>query len=201
MDDTVKEILAYLRILIDRSDNLALRTCIESRTGWGIGRVGISMLRHIAEAKNMPIWDLMTRVNRYSDLARWCSYFEAFTHRVEEIASQSASLELVDVIDVIARSLGVHRLRSVERLKGFVSSLPSGLSAGDFIEEVHKNRSLDLAGGTSEPEEDTDAISVMSMHSAKGLTYDIVFIVGMEAGSFPDLDRTRQNSVDFYMSQ
>jgi len=148
--------------------------------------MGINQLRRVAEAADISMLDLMRSAYRHPDLARWHSSCEGFTQRVEQLAHRSANLKLIEVIDVIAKSVGTHRLRSVERLKKFVGGLPSDLSVADFIDKVHKNRGLDLAGGAPEPEEEIDAVSIMSMHSAKGLTYDVVFILGMERGSFPD---------------
>lgn len=185
-DDSIREILAYLRLIIDRSDNLALRTCLESRSGWGIGKKGINRLRRTAEAEDRSFWYVMRNAARYPDLSRWRSTFESFTKRIENLVDRSENLEIVKVIDLIARGLRTHRLRNVEKFQMFVSSLPSELSLVDFIQEIHKNRGLDIAGGAPEPEEEIDAVSIMSMHSAKGLTYDIVFILGMEEGSIPD---------------
>ena len=67
----------------------------------------------------------------------------------------------------------------------------------DFVDELHKNRSLDLAGGTAEPTEDGEnAVSVLTMHASKGLGFDAVFILGMEDGSLPspnhDMDEQRR---------
>jgi len=185
-DKVVQEILAYLRILVDCRDNLALRTCLESRTGWGIGRVGINQLRRAAEAANTSLWDMMKSAQGHLGLARWATSFERFTRMLERLAVRSADLNLIEVIDLVARTMRAHRLRSVEILKNWAGRFPSDHSVNEFIEEVQRNRGLDLAGGAPEPEEDTDAVSIMSMHAAKGLTYEIVFVIGMEHGSFPD---------------
>jgi DNA helicase-2/ATP-dependent DNA helicase PcrA len=56
----------------------------------------------------------------------------------------------------------------------------------DLLREINKIRGVDLAGGGPEPETKEEAVAIMSVHSAKGLGYRIVFILGMDLGIMPD---------------
>ena len=69
-----------------------------------------------------------------------------------------------------------------------MESLPDEINLSDFLKEINKNRGLDLERGGAQPEEKENAVAVMSMHSAKGLTYDVIFIIGMDEEILPDPD-------------
>lgn len=70
-------------------------------------------------------------------------------------------------------------------LKVMTDKLDSTASVSDLLEEIENNRDLDV--GVERPDNaGKDAIPIMSMHSAKGLTYDVVFILGLEEGLMPD---------------
>jgi DNA helicase-2/ATP-dependent DNA helicase PcrA len=55
-----------------------------------------------------------------------------------------------------------------------------------LLAEISKNRGVDIVGGGPKPETEEDAIAIMSLHSAKGLGYKIVFVLGMDEGIMPD---------------
>ena len=186
--DEVRYILAYIRFLVDPNDNLALRIAIRNPRR-GIGPVAIWNLRHIAEKNQCSLWDIVVDADNYRDLSTWRSNLRRFASRMEEIRERCHSLDVDGVIRLIAREIGASRHANVERLRDFAQSLSSDISLQDFLAEVNKNRGVDLAGGGAEPEEDGNAVGLMSMHSAKGLTYDIVFMLGIDEGIFPNLNQ------------
>lgn len=185
-DRNIRDILAYLRIFVARDDNLALRKCMMGPAGQGIGNVGILKLRRTAEKHRCSLWEVMVNPRKYRQIKRWWSHFERFARRIDELHNKSTKLKLDEVIDLIAKEIGASGLSSVDKLKTFAKSFPEDMSLEDFLSEVNKKRGLDLAGGGPEPEEKADAIAVMTMHSAKGLNYDVVFLVGMDEGILPD---------------
>ena len=185
-NENVREILWYARVLADRSDNLALRRCVMVRRGTGIGTVGMSELRRLAEREGLPLWDVLAKAKEYQQLGRWRSAFERFAAIIDHLRTKSTKLKPDEIIDLVAKSLGTSKLSGVAKLKNFAASLPANSTIEDFISEVNKNRGLDLAEGGPEPEDTSDAVAVMSMHSAKGLTYDIVFLLGMDESILPD---------------
>jgi len=185
-NENVREILWYVRVLDDRSDNLALRRCIMVRRGTGIGTVGILELRQLAEREGLPLWEVLANAKEYQQLKRWQLAFERFAAKISHLRTKSTKLKPDEIIDLVAKNLGISKLSSVARLKNFAASLPANSTVEDFLAEVNKKRGLDLAGGGPEPEDAGDAVAVMSMHSAKGLTYDVVFLLGMDEGLLPD---------------
>lgn len=184
--DEVRNILAYIRFLVDSNDNLPLRMAMQNPRR-GIGPVAIRNLRHIAEKNQCSLWDIIVEADHYRDLSRWSSNLRRFVSTIEEIRERCNNLDVDGVIRLIAHEIGASRHANVEKLREFAQSLSPDISPQDFLSEVNKNRGVDLAGGGAEPEEDRNAVALMSMHSAKGLTYDVVFMLGMDEEIFPNL--------------
>jgi len=183
--DIVLDILAHIRLLVDKEDNLALRRCTETRTGNGIGGTCVRNLRRIAESHSCSLWEIMVNASNYADLRRWRTAINRFIDKIEELESKSCDLEPHEAISLIASDLGMSRRVDVRRLREFAMSSSTN-SLEDFLVEVIKNRGLDLVGGVPEPEEEKKAVTIMSMHSAKGLTFDVVFLLGMDQRIMPD---------------
>ena len=196
-DEAVQGILAFLRVIIDTEDNLGIRLCLTTKLGKGIGNRAFSKLRTIAENQNLPLWEVLKNANTFTDLKRWQSPFRQFVESTEKVIASVEDLSPAAAVEFVAKSLGTHSLAGARRLKAAADRLPSESELSDFVDELHKNRSLDLAGGTAEPtEEGKNAVSVLSMHASKGLGFDAVFILGMEDGSLPspnhDMDEQRR---------
>jgi DNA helicase-2/ATP-dependent DNA helicase PcrA len=183
-DIEIQQVLACLRLIANRSDDLAVRTCLETRIALGIGSVGIRKLRMEAERANTSLWEIVTKSDNYN-LSKWTPAFEAFAKKIEQLAARSHGRKLSTIIDAVAVSLGHMGLRGVQVLKVMTDKLDSTASVSDLLEEIENNRDLDV--GVERPDNaGKDAIPIMSMHSAKGLTYDVVFILGLEEGLMPD---------------
>lgn len=185
-DESVDEIMGYLRVLVDQSDNLAVRRCLESGSSRGVGRKGFAELRHIAESASQSLWSTMKNVANHPELRRWSSAFDRFCQTVETLMTQTAGLNPPQTINKVVESLRMRQRPNIMNLIQVATYL-SELSVSGFVNEVQKNRSLDLAGGASEPAAgNSPSLSIMSMHASKGLTFDTVFVLGMDRGILPD---------------
>lgn len=182
----VLDILAHIRLIVDREDNLALRRCMKTPTGLGIGKKAMLQLRRIAEKNSCSFWEILVGANRYTELHTWRRCIDRFVTKIEQLNNKSSELTVDEAIHLIAKELKASKLSATDKLKSFAQSLSNDVDLEDFLSEVNKNRGLDLAGGVPEPEEEKDAVTVMSMHSAKGLQYDVVFLLGMDQGIMPD---------------
>jgi len=187
-DKNVRDIMAHIRLLTDREDNLALRRCMSTPTCQGVGRIGLLRLRKIAEKNSCSLWKVVTNAIRYRELKRWQDQLIAFASKIKQLDLKSAEANVDQTIQLIARQIGVSESQSVEKLRRFAQALPPDADLDYFLSEV-RSRKLDLAGGQPEPEEQTNAVNVMSMHSAKGLNFDVVFLLGMDEGILPDSTR------------
>jgi DNA helicase-2/ATP-dependent DNA helicase PcrA len=183
--DLALDILAHIRLLVDKDDNLALRRCTRTKTGYGIGYTCIRNIRRIAEKYSCSLWDVMIRADGFMDLRMWQTPIRRFTEKINEIERISSKIEPHEIIGLIAKEIGMSGRADATRLQEFAKS-SSKNNIQDFLGEVVKNRGLDLAGGVPEPEEKREIVTIMSMHSAKGLTYDVVFLLGMDQDILPD---------------
>lgn len=196
-DEAVQGIVATLRVILDTEDNLAIRLCLATKLGKGIGNRALSSIRGLAERQKLSLWQVLKTADKFSELKRWQSPFKHFVKSSEEIIAAAEDLSLGAAVELVAKSLGTHSREAAKKLKAAADQLPPESGLSDFVDELHKNRSLDLAGGTAEPtKDDENAVSVLSMHASKGLGFDVVFILGMEDGSLPsnnqDLDEQRR---------
>lgn len=185
-DKSIRDILAHIRIFLDRNDNLALRRCLRTGTGKGIGDKGIRKLRQIAEKEDQSLWYVLMHATEYEELRYWWPPFEQFVTTIDTLQSGFTQLKLDEIIDQIARKLGSPIRDSVDQLKNFARLLPPSTDLQEFLKEINQNRGLDLAEGGAEPEENENAVAVMSMHSAKGLTFDVIFLLGCDEGTLPN---------------
>jgi DNA helicase-2/ATP-dependent DNA helicase PcrA len=185
-DKDVMDTLAHIRLILDNEDNLALRRCLATRMATGIGDVAVKQLRKLGEKHKMCLWKIATNAKQFTELKKWRSPLEDFVANVKTLTAEVTGLEPHKAVGLISKRLGADQRANVERLRNFAKSLPEGSTMEDLLREINKIRGVDLAGGGPEPETKEEAVAIMSMHSAKGLGYKIVFILGMDQGIMPD---------------
>ena len=184
-NEAVLDILAHVRLIVDKEDNLALRRCIATPTGRGIGPSAVHIIRKLAEKNSCSLWKIMLDVHQYYGLKRWWECTSDFVNGIQEMEDLSSDQRINETIGMIAKRIGLSG-SGVEQLAKFAGLFTDELDLEDFLAEVNKNRGLDLAGGVAEPEDEKDAVTIMSMHSSKGLTYEVAFLLGLEENIFPD---------------
>lgn len=185
----VLDILAHIRLIIDKEDNLALRRCTKTSTGRGIGDGAERRLCKIAEKNKCSLWEFVLDAQKFRELRTWRKSFKAFVNKINDMEKKFPTLGPGQIVQFIAKEMGTNRLSNVKKLEDFGKSLSEDASLKDFLAELDKNRGVDLAGGGPEPEIKEEAVAIMSMHSAKGLGFKVVFIIGMDDGIMPDLDQ------------
>lgn len=188
-DRNVLDILAHIRLIVDKEDNLALRRCVKTSTGRDIGRVAERKMRRIAEKNKCSLWDVMADGQYLMNLSRWKDPFKEFINRIDQMERAFSKLKLHQIVQLIAKKMATDRLSNIEKLTEFAKSLPDDTSLNSFLNELAQKRGLDLAGGGPKPETEEESVAVMSMHSAKGLGFKVVFILGMDNKIMPDLTR------------
>jgi len=184
-DPEVKDIFAHLRVIANSSDNLALRRCLLSKSVRNVGKKRISYFRKEAQRSNKPIWDILS--SNYSSCSprKWERNVFEFVQWIKilmDIAKDNSVGILVEKI--IRRLTPLEDNKNIEKLKKLTQTL-SGISLKRFLDEIVIKRRLDITESGAGTEEEENAVAVMSMHSSKGLTYKVVFILGMEEGIFP----------------
>ena len=199
----IRNALAYLRLAANRNDDAAFERIINTPVR-GIGNVTLETLRATARAANFSLWDAATRaVNQGQLSGRALLCVQAFMELINRMDEYSATHELQETMDYVIRQSGLiphhekeggeKALSRIENLEELINAArayePQTLVAGeeltprDYITGFLDKAALDA--GDTQADDYEDAVQLMTLHSAKGLEYPLVFIAGMEEGLFP----------------
>ena len=182
----IKDLLAYLRLIYNSKDNVSLLRIINVPKR-GIGNKTISNLIEKANRENKSIYD---SIESGKELA--------FKEMIESLKKQSNNLTLTELVERILDVTGIKaeyesektldadiRLENLEELKTVTKTFEERegiVSLEDFLLEVS------LVTDVNEYDTDPNKVSLMTVHSVKGLEYGYVFIIGLEEGLFPHIN-------------
>ncbi len=188
----IKDLLAYLRLIHNQNDNVSLERIINVPKR-GIGLRTIEELNQEADLKNTSIFDVITSGKAL-----------AFKTLILDLIRIQEEVTLTELIDKVLEATGMKkeleseksldaevRLENLEEFKSITRAFEEreGLvSLEDFLYEVS------LVTDKNEYDNGEGQVSLMTVHSVKGLEYDTVFVVGMEEGLFPHLNALLDNS-------
>ncbi|MEX0900757.1 MAG: DNA helicase II [Gammaproteobacteria bacterium] len=194
----IKDALAYLRLTENRHDDSSYERVVNLPTR-GVGARTIEELRAAARERDVSLWQASQRLRNEGRLtARAAAALEAFHDLVEGLARDIDRLPLHEQVDAVVRASGLiaHYEKEkgergearIENLEELVSAA-RGFDPGPGDEELPP-LSLFLAhaaleAGESQGGEWDDCVQLMTLHSAKGLEYPLVFLCGLEDGLFP----------------
>ena len=205
----IKNALAYLRLMSNRDDDASFERVINTPTR-GIGAKTIDDIRGIAGDQSLSLWAAaIVLINRRSMSARAANALIGFLELIKQFAAQAAGLELYEKVKLIVEKSGLVELyqkdkadkgeEKIENLEELVNAarLFDVSTIGD-LEDTENLGELDmflahaaLEAGELQGDDFDDCVQLMTLHSAKGLEFKQVFLVGMEEGLFPS-----QQSVD-----
>lgn len=200
----VKDINSYLAVIVNPRDDVRLRRII-NEPARKIGATTIEKIGELATGKGVPMMEVIAHVREYPELQRAAAALERFYEMYRELCDLSVSEPLdVFVGDVIAKTGYEAMLKAMkeegetrrENLGQLVSSIKTyadqngeDATLSGFLEEVALISDLDSY------DDDADSVTMMTIHSAKGLEFPYVFVVGMEDGIFPG-DMAKYNEED-----
>ena len=192
----VKDMLAYLWVINNRSDDLRLKRII-NQPPRGIGAKTVETIERLCTASDMPLYNVISDPYNYPALERSAQKLMAFTVMIEECAELLETLSLPDFYDELLIRTGYvamleqkndlenrTRLENVRELKSSILTYMENTeepSLRGFLEEIA------LYTDIEQYDKDADAVVMMTMHSAKGLEFPNVYIVGAEEGLFPGM--------------
>ena len=179
----VKDLICYLRLILNNHDEISLRRVINVPKR-GIGDATISRLEQEAKEQNTSMFEVISKGKELT-----------FKELILHLTKESENLSLTELIDLILSDTGMReeyeaektmeserRLEVLEEFKSITKSFEErtgSVSLADFLEEIS------LIADVTEHKEEDDVVTLMTMHSAKGLEFEVVFLVGMEDGIFP----------------
>jgi DNA helicase-2/ATP-dependent DNA helicase PcrA len=196
----IKDALAYLRLTASRADDTSFERIVNLPTR-GIGAKTLDTLREHARAHAVSLWDAARACIAGSLPQRAAQALEAFLALVEGLAAENRGLELHEQVDRVIQASGLveHFKREkgergearVENLAELVSAArgfsPEGAGGEDAalppLESFLAHAVLESGEGQGDAWD--DCIQMMTLHTAKGLEFPVVFLCGMEDGLFP----------------
>ena len=201
----IKNALAYLRLMSNRNDDASFERIINTPTR-GIGAKAIDDIRCIARDQSLSLWaSAIVLINQRTMTARATNALIGFLELIKELTTQATDLELYEKVKFVIEKSGLIELYQKEKMdKGEekVENLEELVNAARLFDFDRENEEgmgeLDmflthaaLESGDNQGEDFDDCVQLMTIHSAKGLEFKLVFLVGMEENLFPS-----QQSVD-----
>ncbi len=201
----IKNALAYLRLMSNRNDDASFERVINTPAR-GIGAKTLDDIRCIARDENISLWAAaIVLINQRTMTARATNALIGFLELIKQLDKEAEGMELYEKVKLVVEKCGLVELYQKEKMdKGEekVENLEELVNAArlfDFDQENEENLGeLDmflahaaLESGDSQADDFEDCVQLMTLHSAKGLEFKLVYLVGMEEGLFPS-----QQSVD-----
>lgn len=189
----IKDIIAYLRLIHNSADNLSLKRIINEPKR-GIGKTSIEQIQEISDKTGNSMYEIIRNAQEYG-LTRVFSNSRDFIEQIEYLKSKKDELKISDLIKETLNKTGytkalenensVEAETRIENLEEFLTV------AIEFEEESADNtlaeflENITLSSDIDGMEDQDNSITLMTLHSAKGLEFPVVFLVGMEEGILP----------------
>ena len=179
----IKDLIAYLRLIYNQNDNISLRRIINVPKR-GIGDTSVDKLEHEADISHISMYKALSSKKELE-----------FKELIDDLVNDSQNMNITDLIDSILDKTGMKqelideksleadiRLENLEEFKSISASYEEEadtIDLGYFLEQIS------LISDMNQNHEDDNGVTLMTIHSAKGLEFNTVFLVGMEEGIFP----------------
>ena len=189
----IKDIISYLRLIYNFSDNISLRRVINEPKR-GIGKTSIDNIQEISEKTGLSMFDIIKHADEYA-LNRVKANADEFIQTIEYLRSKMEELSISELKKETLNKTGYTKaleLENTTEAETRIQNLEEFLTVAiEFEEEEAENTLGDFLEGITlssdiDGMEDTeDSVTLMTLHSAKGLEFPLVFLVGLEEGIFP----------------
>ena len=191
----VKDMLSYLCLINNPLDDLRLRRIVNVPPR-GIGQTTLTRCEEIAAEQGASLYEIMRNADLFPALKSAAQKLMRFADLIDALRTAGTTMELPEFYDLVLKESGYadaleqrddpesrSRLENVQELKSnivaFVDGDPEDISLSGFLNEIALYTDLDdMKAGD-------DAVTMMTIHAAKGLEFPNVFVVGMEEGIFP----------------
>ena len=189
----IKDIIAYLRLIFNPSDNMSLKRIINEPKR-GIGKTSLDNIAKISEETGNSMYDIIKNAEKYG-LNRVYLNSREFIEAIEELRSKKDNMLISDLIKETLKKTGYTKALELENTveaETRIQNLDEFLTVAiEFEEESADNtlaeflEGITLSSDVDNLEDEEESVTLMTLHSAKGLEFPVVFLVGMEEGIFP----------------
>ena len=189
----IKDIIAYLRLIQNSNDNLSLKRIINEPKR-GIGKTSLEKIEQISVNSGISMYEIIKNADKYG-LNRIYLNSREFITQIEELKAQKEEMPISELITKTLKKTGYTKALEQENTieaENRIANLEEFLTvASEFEEEFAENglseflEGITLSSDIDNVEENEESVTLMTLHSAKGLEFPVVFLVGMEEGIFP----------------
>ncbi len=190
----IRDVIAYLSVINNNRDMLRFKRIVNEPKR-GIGDATVAMIEQMCYDMNLSPIELMANVDEYPLLSKRAASLKKLSTMFSSLMAESAETPLDEFLDLLLAKSGyktylesqgdegITRLENIEELKStmvhYMNDNPENYSLSGFLEEIS------LYTDVEKIDANADAVYLMTIHSAKGLEFDSVFIAGMEENVFP----------------
>jgi DNA helicase-2/ATP-dependent DNA helicase PcrA len=202
----VKDTLAYLRLVANRDDDGSFERAVNTPAR-GIGATTVERLRQLAREQQFSLWK--TAQSAGAALGRSHGNLKQFLDLIDNLARDTQEQPLSKMIELIIQRSGLrehYQKEKGEQAESRLENLDELISAARGFERPPEDEALDplnsflahaaLEAGERQAGEGEDCVQLMTLHSAKGLEFPVVFLVGMENGLFPHQRAVEEGSLE-----
>ncbi len=189
----IKDVIAYLRLIHNPSDNLSLKRIVNEPKR-GIGKTSLDQIQQLSDEKGISMYEIMKHAEEFG-FNRIKANAQEFVGLIEDLRAKKEELSISELIKQVLRNSGYTKALELEntveaetRLQNLEEFLTVAI---EFEEEQADNtlaeflESITLSSDIDGMEDSDNSVTLMTLHSAKGLEFPVVFLVGMEEGIFP----------------
>ena len=191
----IKDIIAYLRVIFNPADSLSLLRIINVPKR-GIGDASLAKIQAYAAANNVSLFEAVSNAAAIDGLSsRFVSKLDDLAGIIFELMNLASEAPVEDLIDLVLRDTGYLEELENERTpqaQSRIDNLHELISVAQEFAASEEENNLEnflahvaLVSDIDDTELGEDAITLMTLHSSKGLEFPVVFLVGMEEGLFP----------------
>ena len=193
----IKDALAYLRLLANRDDDPSFERVVNLPTR-GIGARSIDAVREYGKANGLSLWQAAIAVAASEAGSRSGKALQVFLHLVETMARDTQGLPLHEQVDHVIQHSGLvghYRKEPRDRAEARLENLAELVSAARGYDPEENTEDMPplvaflahaaLEAGDNQGDAWDDCVQLMTLHSAKGLEFSVVFLTGLEDGLFP----------------
>ena len=189
----IKDTIAYLRLIQNPSDNLSL-TRIINEPKRGVGKTSLDNIDSLSADTGISMYEIIRDADKYG-LNRIFANTRDFISVIEELRSKKDDIKISELIKETLNKTGYTKALELENTveaESRLENLDEFLTVAIEFEEESADNSLSeflegitLSSDLDGMEDSEDSVTLMTLHSAKGLEFPVVFLVGMEEGIFP----------------
>ncbi len=193
----IKDIIAYLRVIYNPADNLSLRRIINEPKR-KIGAATVEKAQRIADANNLSMFEVISSAGEWPEMAGAAAKVKAFADMINALADLSRELTISEFVERVMIDTGYKasieaensiesrtRIDNLEEFMSVVCEFEGNPEYNGTLAEFLEG--ISLVSDIDAYDEDLDSVVMMTIHSAKGLEFPVVFLAGLEEGLFPGM--------------